>query len=122
MISLARDMKAALQEAEEAEEGELGDGKRLRDAKGREILSEEEKAIKEEKDKKKSAEVCLPTSFTFRLRLIGVESCCTRGEDTETCGQSRTEAEHIHRVGNRSQRPGRGVELENNMRVGGRGA
>lgn len=54
-ISLARDMKAALQEVEEAE-GE-GDVKRVRDAKGREILSEEEKAKKEERDRKKAAEV-----------------------------------------------------------------
>ncbi|GLB43009.1 putative dnaJ-domain-containing protein [Lyophyllum shimeji] len=53
-ISLAKDMKAALQEAEEAE-GE-DDGKRLRDAKGREILSEEEKAAKEERERKKAAE------------------------------------------------------------------
>jgi curved DNA-binding protein CbpA len=56
-ISLARDMKAALQEAEEAE-GEEDGVKKVRDAKGREILSEEEKAQKEEKDRKKAAEVC----------------------------------------------------------------
>ncbi|KAF9270539.1 DnaJ-domain-containing protein [Marasmius fiardii PR-910] len=53
-ISLARDMKAALQEAEEAE-GD-GDGKRLKDSKGRDILSEEEKSKKEEKDRNKAAE------------------------------------------------------------------
>ncbi|KAF8063597.1 X-domain of DnaJ-containing-domain-containing protein, partial [Lyophyllum atratum] len=53
-ISLARDMKAALQEAEEAEGGD--DSKRLRDAKGREILSEEEKAQKDERERKKAAE------------------------------------------------------------------
>jgi hypothetical protein len=58
-ISLARDMKAALQEAEDAElEGDDADGKKvIRDAKGREILSEEEKAKKEEKRKKTAAEV-----------------------------------------------------------------
>jgi len=58
-ISLARDMKAALQEAEDAElEGEGGSGKKvIRDAKGREILSEEEKAKKEEKRQKAAAEV-----------------------------------------------------------------
>lgn len=64
-ISLARDMKTALQEAEEVEaDGEENDGRlRLKDAKGREILSPEEKAkkeekerIKAEKDKQKSAE------------------------------------------------------------------
>ncbi|KIK95725.1 hypothetical protein PAXRUDRAFT_140069 [Paxillus rubicundulus Ve08.2h10] len=53
-ISLARDMKTALQEAEEAE-GE--EGKQVkRDAKGKEIISEEEKARKEEKERKTSAE------------------------------------------------------------------
>src|SRR6267154_3561493 len=59
-ISLAKDMKAALQEVEETE-GE--DGKDVkRDAKGKEILSEEEKARREEKEKKVSAEV-LPFFF-----------------------------------------------------------
>lgn len=54
-ISLARDMKTALQEADEAE-GE--DGKTVkRDAKGKEILTEEEKARKEEKERKAAAEV-----------------------------------------------------------------
>jgi len=53
-ISLARDMKTALQEADEAE-GE--DGKQVkRDAKGKEILTEEEKARKDEKEKKATAE------------------------------------------------------------------
>ncbi|KAI6127120.1 DnaJ-domain-containing protein [Pisolithus sp. B1] len=53
-ISLARDMKAALQEAEEAEEA---DGKEVkRDAKGKEILSDEEKARREEKERKANAE------------------------------------------------------------------
>jgi len=55
-ISLARDMKTALQEAEDAEaDGEANDGKpRLKDAKGREILSPEEKVKKEEKDRIKA--------------------------------------------------------------------
>ncbi|KAF7986759.1 hypothetical protein HWV62_20344 [Athelia sp. TMB] len=54
-ISLAKDMKSALQEAEDAEEE--GVGKKVsRDEKGREIISEEEKARKEEKAKKVSAE------------------------------------------------------------------
>ncbi|KAG0704080.1 DnaJ-domain-containing protein [Suillus ampliporus] len=53
-ISLAKDMKAALQEVEETEDE---DGKEVkRDAKGKEILSEEEKARKEEKERKVSAE------------------------------------------------------------------
>ncbi|KIM64405.1 hypothetical protein SCLCIDRAFT_1213242 [Scleroderma citrinum Foug A] len=53
-ISLARDMKTALQEADEAE-GE--EGKEVkRDAKGKEIISDEEKARREEKEKKANAE------------------------------------------------------------------
>ncbi len=57
-ISLARDMKAALQEADEleTEEGENAE-KRPKDAKGREILSPEEKAKKDEKPRKVAAEV-----------------------------------------------------------------
>ena len=75
-ISLARDMKTALQEAEDAEaDGEAEkDGKlRLKDAKGREILSPEEKAkkeekdrIKAEKDREKAAEASSFISFFFR--------------------------------------------------------
>ncbi|KAJ3711432.1 X-domain of DnaJ-containing-domain-containing protein [Lentinula guzmanii] len=55
-ISLARDMKAALQEVEDAEETEGGDASRIQDGKGRPVLSEEEKAKKEEKKRKKAAE------------------------------------------------------------------
>jgi hypothetical protein len=62
-------MKAALQEADEADdikEGEGGEGskKRIRDAKGREVLSEEERAKKEEKERQKAAEVSV---FSFQL-------------------------------------------------------
>jgi hypothetical protein len=59
-ISLAKDMKAALQEVEKTEDEDHKDVKR--DAKGKEILSEEEKARKEEKEKKVTAEV-LPFRF-----------------------------------------------------------
>jgi len=71
-ISLARDMKTALQEAEDAEaDDDKNDGRlRLKDAKGREILSPEEKAkkeekerIKAEKDRQKAAEASV--SFLF---------------------------------------------------------
>ena len=71
-ISLARDMKTALQEAEDAEaDSAENDGRqRLKDAKGRDILTLEEKAkkeekekIKAEKDKQKSAEASV--SFLF---------------------------------------------------------
>ena len=70
-ISLARDMKTALQEAEDAEvDGAENDGRpRLKDNKGREILSPEERAkkeekerIKAEKDKQKSAEASVSLS------------------------------------------------------------
>ncbi|KAI0247329.1 DnaJ-domain-containing protein [Lactifluus subvellereus] len=53
-LSLARDMKTALQEADEAE-GE-GSTPVARDAKGREIISPEEKARREEKARKTAAE------------------------------------------------------------------
>ena len=67
-ISLAKDMKSALQEAEDGEEADENSGQpRLKDdAKGRDILSPEERARKEEKDrikaekeKQKAAEVSL---------------------------------------------------------------
>lgn len=56
-LSLARDMKTALQEADEAE-GE-GAAPVQRDAKGREIISPEEKAKRDEKARKVAAEVRL---------------------------------------------------------------
>lgn len=59
-ISLAKDMKAALQEADELE-ANANDRKILRDAKGREIISPEEKARREEKQRKASAEVTKPS-------------------------------------------------------------
>jgi DnaJ-class molecular chaperone len=64
-ISLGRDMKAALQEAEEAE-AEEGGTKRPRDAKGREILSEAERAQKDERDRKRAAEV----SYFFMFHVL----------------------------------------------------
>ena len=58
-LSLARDMKSALQEADEAAgEGE-GAPPVARDAKGREIISAEEKAKRDEKARKTAAEVRL---------------------------------------------------------------
>lgn len=53
-ISLAKDMKAALQEAGEEEEEQKPV---QRDAKGKEILSPEERAKREEKKRKAAAEV-----------------------------------------------------------------
>ena len=54
-ISLAHDMKTALQEADEAEPVVK------RDAKGREIISPEEKARRDEKQRRISMEVKHPT-------------------------------------------------------------
>lgn len=76
-ISLARDMKTALQEADDAEgEDEQTQTPRVKDAKGREILSPEEKAkkeekdrIKAEKDRQKSAEASTCTLFLSRFDL-----------------------------------------------------
>ncbi|KAH9966296.1 DnaJ-domain-containing protein [Russula compacta] len=56
-LSLARDMKTALQEADDTE-GEAG-RLTIRDAKGREIISPEEKARRDEKARKAAAEVRL---------------------------------------------------------------
>ncbi len=56
-LSLARDMKTALQEADEAE-GESATPV-VRDAKGREVISPEEKAKRDEKARKVAAEVRL---------------------------------------------------------------
>ncbi len=70
-ISLAKDMKAALQEAEEGEDEE---GKPvLRDAKGREIVSPEEKSKREEKARKVAAEVraslCIMSCIIEDIRM-----------------------------------------------------
>lgn len=71
-------MKTALQEAEDAEaDGPENDGRlRLKDAKGREILTPEEKAkkeererIKAEKDRQKSAEAS--ASFSLFCSYMG---------------------------------------------------
>lgn len=78
-------MKAALQEAEEAE-GEEGDIKRVRDAKGREILSEEEKAKKEEKDRKKAAEVSSLVPRFFNSHRVSIESGRTKGKGPKIGG------------------------------------
>lgn len=63
-ISLAKDMKTALQEADEETDG--ADANVPRDAKGREILSPEEKARREEKARKAAAEV-RPLLHTYRV-------------------------------------------------------
>ncbi|EIN04114.1 DnaJ-domain-containing protein [Punctularia strigosozonata HHB-11173 SS5] len=71
-ISLARDMKTALQEAEEVDEN--GNPKEVqRDAKGKEILTPEEKAKKEEKERKVAAEVSRNFAFKAAARKERVD-------------------------------------------------
>ena len=70
-ISLAREMKAALQEAEDAE-GQV----RPKDAKGREIMSPEEKAKKEEKERQKAAEARFFDLFIVSVLIMSPESGC----------------------------------------------
>lgn len=97
-ISLGQDMKAALQEAEDAQAEEEGGKKVVRDAKGREILSEEEKARKEEKDRKAAAEVCSQYVGGHVCFLTVVESGGACGADTEACGRTLSETIHIYGV------------------------
>jgi hypothetical protein len=82
-LSLARDMKTALQEAD-ATEGEDGATPVQRDAKGREVISPEEKARRDEKARKVAAEVRLhrgrgpvavDRAALCRKRLCGRSAC-----------------------------------------------
>lgn len=59
-ISLGREMKRALQEADEAEDGDesANASSQLQGGKERRVLSPAEKAKKEEKDRRIAAEVC----------------------------------------------------------------
>lgn len=78
-ISLARDMKAALQEADETEE----ENKQItRDAKGREILSPEEKAKREEKARKTSMEVSTCSSLITRGNTYERTESCRKGGES----------------------------------------
>ncbi|KAF7792272.1 hypothetical protein EIP86_003308 [Pleurotus ostreatoroseus] len=70
-ISLAKDMKTALQEADEEEGGE--DGVVQRDAKGREILSPEERARREEKARKAAAEKAAAREERIRKLVENLE-------------------------------------------------
>ena len=76
-ISLAREMKAALQEAEEAEDAERQS--RSKDAKGREIMSPEEKGKRKEKEHQKAAEARF-LSFQCWLRAQKVAGRAKRVE------------------------------------------
>jgi DnaJ-class molecular chaperone len=76
-ISLARDMKSALQEAEEASDDAAGGKAKVMDANGREVISPEEQArrkekerVKAEKDRQKAAEVRLFSFVSFLIELF----------------------------------------------------
>ncbi|KAG1748163.1 DnaJ-domain-containing protein [Suillus lakei] len=92
-ISLAKDMKAALQEVEETEGTDDKDVKR--DAKGKEILSEEEKARKEEKEKKVTAEKAAARAervqkLTLSGNLVYLPSPATGPYDPDVSNSWRT--------------------------------
>ena len=89
-------MKSALQEAEEASD-EPGEKANVLDAKGREVISPEERArreekerVKAEKDRQKAAEVrfCFFPFFSFMTVLL--ESSCPCREGIQTCRKPRT--------------------------------
>lgn len=88
-------MKAALQEEDEEDPNKPVQ----RDAKGKEILSPEEKAKKEEKARKAQAEVRSHFYYgAIENTNERVESGGTRGEGGEARGESREEAGYIRRV------------------------
>lgn len=85
-ISLAKDMKTALQEAEEAED----DSTKIQNGKS---TNEDERMRKEEKDKKKAAEVKLSTV----LNLITLsEICATYRTGIQTRFQSDAKTFRLH--------------------------
>ena len=114
-ISLAKDMKAALQE--EGEEGE----EVQRDAKGREILSPEEKARRDEKARKQAAEVCFSSSTACLGQdwssrwLCTTESGGTGREGIEAGREPGPQDLDIHRVGDGSDRPASHGQLPDDM-------
>jgi hypothetical protein len=75
-ISLGKDMKTALQEAEDAEHDSQG-RKVLRDSKGKAILSEGEKAKRDEKEQKVAAEVSAQFRHLPVKALRSAESGCS---------------------------------------------
>ena len=94
-------MKAALQEEGE-EEGEV-----QRDAKGKEILSPEEKARRDEKARKQAAEVSflrtLLTQYINASSMCSIESSSACREGVEARREPRPQNLDIHRVCRRSE-------------------
>jgi hypothetical protein len=112
-ISLGKDMKAALQEAEEAEHE--GEGKAVnRDSKGRQILSEEEKAKKEEKAQKVAAEVSRNLGW-LSTSLMNVESGCSRRTSAEARGGAGQKVGNVYGVCHWPVRPGHVEQLARDM-------
>jgi DnaJ-class molecular chaperone len=85
-LSLARDMKTVLQEADEAD-GEQSTPV-VRDAKGREILSPEEKAKKEAKEHKVAAEVRLHRNCSDAPAVDLAASCREQRRRRSACRSS----------------------------------
>jgi DnaJ-class molecular chaperone len=91
-ISLAHDMKTALQDDAEEDEGTVD---RPRDAKGRPILSPEEKAKKDEKERKVAAEVRMRPLSRILRELTWTESGCARRTCSEAGGAPGAQARNI---------------------------
>lgn len=85
-------MKTALQEADELEEDGSAKGVR-RDEKGREIVSPEEKARRDEKARKVAAEVCLFCLIQCELGAL---------KTTIDCIESRCESRTRRGTGQKS--------------------
>lgn len=119
-ISLGKDMKEALQEADDTLDEPRSSTSR-RDSKGQKILSPEEKAKKEEKERRVSAEVSAlvgrPACAKVALRA---ESASEGGESAEACGNTGEEVKYIHRVSNQHQRSRCRTKLARNMYAGSR--
>ena len=96
-ISLGKDMKTALQEVDEAENRD-GERKVLHDAKGREILSEAEKARREEKKCKATEEVrkCLNTCLLAFTNAS--EGCCPRRTGPEAHHRAVPQTQRVCRI------------------------
>lgn len=84
-------MKAALQEADEAEaEGGGSESPRMKDAKGRDILSPEEKARKDERTRKLSAEARQSYVLQQPFSHSSIEISCSRETRADARGESGT--------------------------------
>ena len=114
-LAIRASIDADIRRAREKAKNEDGDAKMeedaegrpiQRDAKGREILSPEEKARREEKARKAAAEVRSEYSHcVLVLRGACVESCSAARTGREARREPRTQARHLHRVRTRAERP-----------------